>query len=165
MEPDSALTTRRLASRAARALLAINLVTLLPLALWPLVAPQGFYDTFPGGPYHWIDINGPYNEHFLRDFGALNAALAVVIAYALWRPRAELVRAAGLAIAVYALPHTVYHLAHLDVYADTTEKIAATAPLVLQIFMGAAIAMLPSPNNPDRTPAPGQTSGGTSGRG
>lgn len=60
-------------------LLAINAVTLLPLALWPLVAPQSFYDTFPGGGLHWIDINGPYNEHFIRDFGALNAALLVVI--------------------------------------------------------------------------------------
>ena len=128
-------------TRWIQLLLGINLVTLLPLAIWPLVSPQGFYDNFPGGGFHWIDINGPYNEHFLRDFGALNAALVVVIVFALWRPTTSLLQATGLAIAIYALPHAVYHLSHLDVY-ESSEKVIATAPLVLQIFLGAAIAYL-----------------------
>jgi hypothetical protein len=128
-------------NRWVQVLLGINLVSLLPLAIWPLVSPRGFYDNFPGGSYHWIDINGPYNEHFLRDFGALNAALAVVIVFALWKPGVALLQAAGLALAVYALPHAIYHLSHLDVY-KSSEKFVATAPLVLQIFMGAAIAYL-----------------------
>jgi hypothetical protein len=138
-----------------RLLLAINAVTLLPLAVWPLASPRGFYNTFPGMGMHWIDINGPYNEHFLRDFGALNAALLVVVVFALFQPAIE--QAAGFAIAVYALPHALYHLQHLDVY-ESSEKIIAVAPLVLQIFMGLVIAApfkagLPSPSSPDRTPA------------
>lgn len=141
METASPVAARGLASRFARTLLAINLVTLLPLAIWPLVSPQGFYDNFPGGGFHWIDINGPYNEHFLRDFGALNAALAVVIVFALWKPTVSLVQAAGLAIAVYAAPHAIYHLSHLDVY-KSSEKLIAVTPLVLQFFMGLAIAWL-----------------------
>ena len=131
-------------TRWIQVLLGINLVALLPLALWPLASPQGFYDTFPGGGFHWIDINGPYNEHFLRDFGALNAALVVVIIFALWKPSVALLQAAGLALAVYALPHAIYHLSHLDVY-KSSEKVIAVAPLVLQIFMGAAIAFLATP--------------------
>lgn len=127
--------------RWIQVLLALNLVSLLPVAIWPLVSPRGFYENFPGGSYHWIDINGPYNEHFLRDFGALNAALIVVIVFALWRPSVALLQAAGLALAVYALPHAIYHLSHLDVY-KSSEKFVATAPLVLQILMGAAIAYL-----------------------
>lgn len=122
-----------------RILLAINLVTLLPLAVWPIVSPRGFYDNFPGGGFHWIDINGPYNEHFLIDFGALNAALCVVIALALWRRTEALVQAAGIAIAVYAMPHAIYHLNHMDVY-ESNEKVIAVAPLVAQIFMGGFIA-------------------------
>ena len=133
-----------MAARGARILLAINLVALLPLAIWPLVSPTGFYENFPGGGFHWIDINGPYNEHFLRDFGALNAALVVLVVFALWRPNTTLLQATGLALAVYALPHAIYHLAHLDVYEDAFEKVAATSPLVLQFFMGAAIAWLSS---------------------
>jgi hypothetical protein len=128
-------------TRWAQVLLGINLVALLPLAVWPLASPRGFYENFPGGGLHWIDINGPYNEHFLRDFGALNAALVVVIVFALWKPAVALLQATGLALAVYALPHAVYHLSHLDVY-KSSEKFIATAPLVLQFFMGLAIAWL-----------------------
>ncbi|MEY2467570.1 MAG: hypothetical protein QOF21_268 [Actinomycetota bacterium] len=127
--------------RWARLLLAINFVVLLPLAIWPLVSPQGFYDEFPGGGFHWIDVNGPYNEHFLIDFGALNAALVVVVGFAIWKMTPSLVQAAGLALAVYALPHAIYHLSHLDVY-ESNEKLIAVAPLVTQFFMGLAIAWL-----------------------
>lgn len=122
----------------------INAVTLLPLAVWPLASPTNFYKTFPGMGMHWIDINGPYNEHFLRDFGALNAALLVVIVFALWKQTPELMQAAGVAIAIYALPHALYHLGHLDVY-ESSEKIIAVAPLVIQIFMGLAIALIREP--------------------
>ncbi len=139
-----------MAPRLKRLLLAINAATLLPLAVWPLVSPTNFYKTFPGLGMHWIDINGPYNEHFLRDFGALNAALLVVVVYALFKPAIE--QAAGFAIAIYALPHAIYHLGHLDVY-ESSQKIPAVAPLVLQIFMGLAIGLLPSPSSHDRTPA------------
>lgn len=122
--------------------------------MWPLASPRGFYNTFPGLGMHWIDINGPFNEHFLRDFGALNAALLVVVLYALFKPAVE--QAAGFAIAIYALPHAIYHLGHLDVY-TSAEKIPAVAPLVLQIFMGLAIAWLatdplPSRSSRGRTP-------------
>ena len=91
---------------------------------------------------HWIDINGPYNEHFIRDFGALNAALVVVIVFALWkRDATSLVQAAGSRIGRRTrLPHAIYHLAHLDVY-KSSEKVIAVAPLVLQIVMGVAIAV------------------------
>ena len=136
----------------------------MPLAVWPLVSPRGFYETFPGGGFHWIDVNGPYNEHFIRDFGALNAALVVVIAFALWKPTTALLQATGLALAIYALPHSIYHLAHLDVYDGALEQFAATSPLVLQFFMGLAIALLPSPSNPGRTRGRGRTCAGTSGR-
>ncbi len=143
-------------TRWIQLLLLINFVVLLPLALWPLASPQGFYDNFPGGGFHWIDINGPYNEHFIRDFGALNAALAVVVGFALWKLTPSLIHAAGIALAVYALPHAIYHLAHLDVY-ESSEKLPAVAPLVIQIVMGIALAMLPSRNSRDRTPGLDQT--------
>ena len=104
----------------------------------------GFYDTFPGGGLHWIDINGPYNEHFLRDFGALNAALARraalrvleadAVARASRRPRAV----------VYALPHVIYHLGHLDVY-ESSDKIPAVAPACSSVIADLCSAQKPSP--------------------
>jgi hypothetical protein len=136
-------------TRWVQVLLGLNLVSLLPLAIWPQVSPRNFYDKFPGGSFHWIDINGPYNEHFLRDFGALNAALAVIIIFALWKPATSLVQGVGLAIAVYALPHAIYHLSHLDVY-KSSDKIPATAPLVLQFLSGLVVFWLASTRSTDR---------------
>jgi hypothetical protein len=128
-------------TRWVQVLLALELVGLLPVAIWPLVSPRGFYDNFPGGGRHWIDINGPYNEHFIRDFGALNAALVVVLAYALWKLTSSLIQAAGVAVIVYGVPHVIYHLAHLDVY-TSGDKVPAVAPLILQILGGMVLVWL-----------------------
>lgn len=144
-------------SRWIRLILALEAVGLVSTALWPLISPRGFYDNFPGGGYHWIDINGPYNEHFLRDFGALNSAVLVVVLYALWKLTPSLVQATGLALVVYGLPHVIYHLGHLDVY-KSGDKIPAVAPLILQIIGGVLLVWLssrdrlPSPSSPSRTP-------------
>ncbi|MEY2427065.1 MAG: hypothetical protein QOI61_2637 [Actinomycetota bacterium] len=128
-------------TRWIQLLLLFNIVGLLSVAIWPLLSPRGFYDNFPGAGMHWIDINGPYNEHFIRDFGALNAALLVVLLFALWKMTPSLLQASSIAMIVYALPHTIYHLAHLDVY-ESSEKFTAVAPLGLQIVAGALILWL-----------------------
>lgn len=127
-------------SRWIRLLLAVQAVGLAGVAIWPLVDPRGFYDKFPGGGHHWINVNGPYNEHFIRDFGALNAALLVVVIYAIWKVTPALVQAASLALIVYGIPHVLYHLGHLDVYGKTSEQFLAVGPLGLQI--AAAVATL-----------------------
>ena len=140
-------------SRWIRLLLAFQAIGLLSVAIWPLVSPQGFYDNFPGGGRHWIDINGPYNEHFIRDFGALNLALLVVVVFAIWKLTPSLVQASSLAMIAYATPHVIYHLAHLDVYPSASDKIAGTAPLALQVVAGLATLWLSSRPQPSGSPA------------
>lgn len=84
---------------------------------WAAFAPQSFYDTFPGLGLIWISIDGPYNEHLVRDTGTLNLGLAAATLYAATRrgPAAlEVSRALGLAWVVFSLPHLGYHLFHLD---------------------------------------------------
>lgn len=111
---------------------------------WASVAPRSFYDDFPGGGRTWVAADGPYNEHLVRDFGALNLALAAVVAVALvtWVP--AVVRTAGLAWLVYSVPHLVYHVRHLHVY-DTSDQVlnmvalggaVVTAAVVLAIGTG-----------------------------
>ncbi|MFL5906404.1 MAG: hypothetical protein ACJ75Z_02250, partial [Solirubrobacterales bacterium] len=48
------------------------------LAVWILIAPKGFYDSFPGGSVHWASALPPYNEHLERDFGGAALGLAVL---------------------------------------------------------------------------------------
>ncbi len=134
--------------RWIRLLLAFQGVGLVAVAIWPLLDPQGFYDNFPGGGRHWIDINGPYNEHFIRDFGALNAALLVVVIVAFWKLTPSLVQASAVALMVYTLPHLIYHLDHIDVYASS-DKVPAVAPLALQFIAAGVMLWLSARRQPE----------------
>ena len=45
------------------------------VAGWALIAPHGWYSTFPGGGRHWVSALGAYDEHLVRDFAATYLAL------------------------------------------------------------------------------------------
>ena len=47
--------------------------------LWALILPRSFYDDFPLPGSDWVSTLGPYNEHLIRDYGALNLALAILL--------------------------------------------------------------------------------------
>lgn len=112
--------------------------------LWALLAPQAFYDSFPGGGRTWISVDGPYNEHLIRDVGALFVALAVLSAYALWQRTPAVVRAAGLAVAVFSVPHVLYHLANTGDL-DTTDAVLNVGGLVIVLTLAVALVVSPGP--------------------
>ena len=47
-----------------------------------LFTPRSFYDDFPIGR-GWVAMDGPYNQHLVRDVGSLNLALVVLVFAAL----------------------------------------------------------------------------------
>ena len=102
---------RRLAVRVGLAVLAATQVI---IGGWALVAPAGFYGGFPSAGHAWVALLPPYNEHLVRDVGALSLALAVILVGAAIWPQRLLVRLAILAFAVYAVPHTIFHALHLE---------------------------------------------------
>jgi len=101
----------RLASRLALGWLILGA---LQLGVWALFAPQSFFDTFPGFGRSWVAVDGPFNEHLVRDVGALNLALAVVLIAAFIRLSRELVIVAAIASLVWGVPHLMYHLFNTD---------------------------------------------------
>jgi hypothetical protein len=105
-----------------RIVLVIWAAVSLQLAAWALFAPRSFYDDYPGFGRHWVSVDGPYNEHLVRDFGALNLALAVVTIAALITLSRPMVIAVAVAWLAWGVPHLVYHLRHLDLY-STTDKV------------------------------------------
>jgi hypothetical protein len=117
--------------------LAVALVLLAGVAslvgVWAQFFPQSFYTSFPNGRGRWVAVDGPYNEHLVRDVGGLNLALAVVTVVALVHRTAVLVRTAALAWLVYSVPHLVYHSAHLDLYdgIDVALLVASLATAVV----------------------------------
>lgn len=107
-----------------RVVLVVWAAVSVQLAIWAAFAPRSFYDDFPGFGREWVRVDGPYNEHLVRDFGALNLALAVVTIAALITLSRPLVIAVAVAWLAWSAPHFVYHLRHLDMFSSTGDKVA-----------------------------------------
>ena len=114
--------------------LAVLAVTPAWVGIWATVSPKGFYDTFPGAGHHWVSAVGAYDEHLVRDVGALYLGLLVLLAFAwAWLDR-RLVQAALVSYAVAALPHLLYHTTTLDNF-STGDAIAELAGLALNVVL------------------------------
>lgn len=101
--------------RERRITLVVLAAASLTVGVWALFAPQSFYRSFPFGR-GWVALDGPYNEHLIGDFGAMNLALATVTMFAAWRMRADVIRLADAATLMFALPHFAFHATHLEHY-------------------------------------------------
>ncbi len=85
------------------------------VGVWALLFPRSFYDDFPAiGGMAWVNVDGPYNEHLLRDLGATNLAILVVVVVAAIRLTRTLVVTAALASLAWGVPHLVYHIFATD---------------------------------------------------
>ena len=88
-----------------------------------------------------------YNEHLVRDVGALNLALLVLLAAAAWTLTRELVAVAAMASLVWGAPHLVYHVFSTEglVASDVALSIGGLAvfvvlPLSVLVFPPASSA-------------------------
>jgi hypothetical protein len=111
------------------------------VAVWILLAPRNFYDTFPTGPPEWVSALPPFNEHLIRDFGAAGLGLAVLaVLAAIWMER-RLVQAAAISLIAAAIPHLVYHLTTTESY-STGDNVASLLALALQMFVPIAVLVM-----------------------
>lgn len=123
--------------------LVLIVLTTVPVGMWALGSPERFYQSFPGWGRGWVALDGPYNEHLLRDFGSLNLALGFVAIMALATSSTTLARTAGGAVVVFATPHLIYHLFNLEPY-NTAETIGVVLGLVISLAAG-LLAVRPGP--------------------
>ena len=105
---------------------------------WALAAPRGFYDAFPtpGLFGAWVGVDGPYNEHLVRDVGSLYLALVAAGVVAALMRRADASVAVGAAWLVFSVPHFMYHVGHLQGLAPldaVAQPVALAATLVLAV--------------------------------
>jgi hypothetical protein len=131
--------------------LAILAVPAATVGLWAGLAPRSFYDDFPGLGQVWVAPDGPFNEHLVRDVGALNLALAVVTLAALTTLAAPLVRWVLVAWVVEGLLHVAYHVSNLEPF-GTADQVSIVAGLVLVPVV--AIGLLLVQRAPARAPVP-----------
>ncbi|MFL5891820.1 MAG: hypothetical protein ACJ75I_03685 [Solirubrobacterales bacterium] len=121
--------------RAGLVLLAIPSIV---IAGWSLISPHGFYDNFPGAGRHWVSALPPFNEHLLRDFGAANLTIAVVLLGAALFMERRLVQVAVVAFLLGALPHFIYHLTTTDSL-STSDNIWSLGGFIVELLIAAGV--------------------------
>ena len=129
--------SRRSAQRLVLAALAVP-----PLVVGVLASlvPRVFFDDFPFVT-HWVSVLPPYNAHLTTDVGELQLAFGLLLAYAAWRPRDELVVPLCLAWGLSQLAHLVFHAMHLRGLGtpDAAVELASLAGVVVMALGAAAL--------------------------
>jgi hypothetical protein len=106
------------------------------IGTWMLLAPRSFYDTVPT-----VAMYPPYNQHLLNDLGALNLALALVLAVAAVSLSRPLTTTGLTAYLAYAVPHLTFHATHLHGL-RRADAIVLTSALALLVLAAAALVIL-----------------------
>jgi hypothetical protein len=135
--------------RIERAALGLIAVVMLPTGLQAAFTPRSFFDDFPLGR-SWISRGGDaYNEHLVRDVGALFLALIIVTTWTAWR------RGPALPVAVAWLVqgalHLAYHAGHLGRY-DTVDKIGLIGSLIAVPALALIALWAGRSSPPERSP-------------
>jgi hypothetical protein len=98
----------------ARIALGYLALVAIQIGVWAQFAPRSFYDDFPGLGRTWVSVDGPYNEHLVRDVGGLYLALSVLLVAAMITLTRTVIIAASVAVLVSGVPHFVYHVTNRD---------------------------------------------------
>ncbi len=133
-------------------------ITIGFVAIWILIAPRGFYDTFPGAGAHWVSALPPYNEHLERDFGAASLGLALFAGLAAYWMDKRVIQAAAITLLAADLPHLIYHLTTTGHY-STGDNIASLFGLALDVVLPLGILYLVSDGAQRAAPAGARAEG------
>ena len=113
------------------------------VGIWPLVSPTGFYQDFPGFRTGWVAMDGPFNEHLLRDFGGLNLGLAALLIGAAVIGTTAVGRLSAVSALLFGVPHFLYHLGHVAHY-ERIDQVLIVATTGLGVLLPLAVLLLPA---------------------
>jgi len=118
------------------------------LGVWAYFAPLNWYTTFPGMGMSWLPVLGPYNEHFVKDVGAMFLALGVLSALAVYylANRAVIVITAA-SWSIFNALHLIYHVGMLHMYG--TRDLVLNA-ISLSLILVISLLLLVPARSPDR---------------
>ncbi|MEV4728763.1 hypothetical protein [Saccharopolyspora sp. NPDC049426] len=126
-----------------RACLAVLTFASVFTGAWAYFAPRFFYDSFPGLGLSWLPQLGPYNEHFVKDVGAMFLALAVLSAVALRHADdGRSSRMAGAVWLVFNVLHFGYHVTMLHMYEPLDQVLNV---IVLGVLIVVSVPLVAQP--------------------
>jgi hypothetical protein len=141
MTGSEAAPDARTTSAGVRVALGILAASQAVVGVWALLAPVSFYASFPLAGHGWVLLLPPYNEHLIRDVGEFSLALTVVLSTAAATGQRLLSVVAICALAVYAVPHAVYHALHLEGF-STADAAAQMVGIGLQLLLVGVVGSL-----------------------
>jgi hypothetical protein len=125
-----------LANSALRAGLWFLTFVEVAVGLVATFAPRAFYDYVP-----WVNLMPPYSEHLMRDYGAMNLSLALVFVVAATTMERRMVRIALGAYLLFAIPHLIFHVTHLENF-TAAAAVGQTTTLTLALLLPVALLSL-----------------------
>jgi hypothetical protein len=120
------------------------IIVALQIGVWAQFAPRSFYDDFPGLGRTWVSVDGPYNEHLVRDVGGLYLALVVLLVAAFVSLNRLLIATASVAVLVSGIPHLAYHVANRDDLTSSDLVASLTGLAVFAVVPVLLLVMRPS---------------------
>ena len=119
-----------------RGALGYLLLTGAAVGVWAFGFPSDFYKSFPGFGRAWVSMDGPFNEHLVRDTGAAYLMIGALAGLGLLRPLAAAPFAIGFATLFFNLPHFAYHMTHLGMYGPV-DRVLNVVALLLTVLCSA----------------------------
>ena len=101
---------------------------------------MAFYSAFPGFGRTWVSIDGPFNQHLVRDAGAAYLMTGALAGLGLLRPTTASPFTVGFATLFFNLPHFAYHLTHLAMY-GLLDRVLNVTVLLLAVVCSAWLMM------------------------
>jgi hypothetical protein len=124
----------------------------LTIGLWAVIAPERWYESFPGFGPRLVAAEPPFNRHLASDAGAGFLATGVtLLVAALWAHRAA-VWTALVAYGAFTVPHVLYHATHPSALLSGVEDVGSVTSLIGGLVLAAVFAW---------GSAPGADGGGT----
>lgn len=126
MNPSSISTT---ATWVRIALVAIGLPNVLAGG-WAVMAPESWYDRFPGWDPRLVAAEPPFNAHLATDAGAGLLASGLVLLVAAWLAEQRVTQVALVAYGAFAIPHAAYHVLNPAPGLTSAEDVQSAGTLV-----------------------------------
>lgn len=101
--------------------------------VWGFFWPRAFYDDFPAPGLAWVSTLGPYDEHLVRDVGALLLGFAVLTLLAARSRSVDAIRVAMAGLLVFGSGHLGFHLFRLGEFeaGSAAAQVASLATLIV----------------------------------
>ena len=123
---------------------------------WALLAPEHWFDRFPGWDPRLVAGEPPFNAHLATDAGAGFIATGVIVLLAAWLADTRTAQVALLGYAAFAIPHALYHSSNPAPELTSGENLQSVASVVITavITVGLLLVVRRSDHQPRPAPRP-----------